>query len=254
MPAKGLAHEGLSLLFQRDGVSSACIVYGSKDQVHGTFRRKLKEATCPFRQTKPHSPWQNTAEVAIRELKRGAARKMSRTGSPKALWDDCLELESYIRSNTARGIFVLNGQVQETLMSRETADIGVICELGWYDWVKFRDTSETFPNDKAVLGRYLGPSIDVGPVLTAKILKMNGTVVYRSTYRALNDDELNSPTEKAISAKFNEQIRLKIGPRASTDDFKELNIEETPTYDSYEVHLNPHLRRLSPRLRSVIGS
>ena len=40
-----------------------------------------------------------------------------------------------------------------------------------------------------MLGRYLGPAIDVGPALTAKILKANGEVVYRSTYRALTDVE-----------------------------------------------------------------
>jgi len=88
MSQKGLAHEGLSLLFQRDGVPSACIVDGSKEQVQGVFRRKFKEAACQLRQTEPHSPWQNAAEGAIRELKRGAARKMSKTGSPKALRDD----------------------------------------------------------------------------------------------------------------------------------------------------------------------
>jgi len=106
---------------------------------------------------------------------------MSKTGSPKALWDNCLELGSYIRSNTAHDIFALNGQVPETMVSGETVDISKICELGWYDWVKIRDTSEAFPNDKVILGRYLGPSIDVGPALSAKILKMNGTVVCRST-------------------------------------------------------------------------
>ena len=45
MSQKGLAHEGLSLLFQRDDVPSACIVDGSKQQVQGggAFHRKLKE-------------------------------------------------------------------------------------------------------------------------------------------------------------------------------------------------------------------
>ena len=158
---------------------------------------------------------------------------MSKTGSPKALWDDCLVLKSYIRSNTAPDIYSLNGQVPETVMSGETADISFICELGWYDWVKFRDTSEAFPNDKVVLGRYLGPSIDVGPALTAKILKMNGTIVYRSTYRGLNDDERNSAIEQAMRDKFDNQIRSKVGPGTSTDSYKELNLEATPTYDLY---------------------
>ena len=63
-------------------------------------------------------------------------------------------------------------------MSGETSDISQFCELEWYEWVKFRDTAMQFPEDDLVLGRYLGPSIDVGPALTAKILKSNGEVVH----------------------------------------------------------------------------
>ena len=69
--------------------------------------------------------------------------------------------------------------------------------------------------------------------MTAKILKMNGTVVYRSTYRGLNEDERNSAVEKAMRDKVDDQIRSKVGPGTSADSFKELNIEVTPTYDPY---------------------
>ena len=100
--------------------------------------------------------------------------------------------------------------------------------------MKFRDTNETFPNDKVVLSRYLGPSIDVGLALTAKILKMNDTVVYRSTYRGLNEDGRNSAVEQAMRDKFDDQIRSNVGPGTSTDSLKELNVEATPTYDPYE--------------------
>ncbi len=102
MQHKSDAHEALSLLFQRDGVPPACIVDGSKEQVKGEFRRKLKEASCQLKQTEPYSPWQNAAEGNIRELKKGAGRKMIKSGSPKRLWDDCLVLELYIPSNTAQ--------------------------------------------------------------------------------------------------------------------------------------------------------
>ena len=53
----------------------------------------------------------------------------------------------------------------------------------------FRDQPVAFPDDNPVLGRYLRPAIDVGPALTAKTLKANGEVVYRSAYRALTDVE-----------------------------------------------------------------
>ena len=64
------------------------------------------------------------------------------------------------------------GQVPETIMTRDTADISRICQFGWYDWVMYYDHT-TFPDDKALLGQYLGPAIDVGLMLTAKILKPN---------------------------------------------------------------------------------
>ena len=124
---------------------------------------------------------ENDAEEGICELKRGSGRKTTKTKSPKMLWDDCLELEAYIRSNTALDIFELDGMTPKTKMLGETYDITTFCEFGWYQWVYFRDTSVTFPGDKLVLERYCGTSIDVGPALTDKILRKNGEQVHRST-------------------------------------------------------------------------
>ena len=101
MAKKGDAHEALSLLFQRDGVPPKMISDGSKEQNLGVFKRKVTEAGCHLRQTEPESPWQMAAEGGIRELKRGSGINMTKMKSPKVLWDDCLELESYTRSNTA---------------------------------------------------------------------------------------------------------------------------------------------------------
>jgi hypothetical protein len=99
---------------------------------------------------------------------------MIKTGSPKALWDHCIELEALIRSSTSNDIYMTDGEAPETIMSGSTADISHISEFGWYDWVMFRDNVPTFPDDKLVLGRYLGPATDVGSAMTAKILKSNG--------------------------------------------------------------------------------
>ena len=38
----------------------------------------------------------------------------------------------------------------------------------------YNDTTWKFPDPKFVPGRYLGPYIDVGPKMTAKILKKTG--------------------------------------------------------------------------------
>ena len=164
--------------------------------------------------TKPYSPWQNAAEGCIHKLKRGVSRKMMKNGSPKVLWDHCIELEALIRSNTSNDMYMTNGKVPETNMTGDTADISHICEFAWYDWVMFRDNIPTFSDDKLILGRYLGLATDIGSALTSKILKSNGQVVYRSTLRHLNDDEHVCPVHTANRKAYDDSIADRLGPAA----------------------------------------
>ena len=90
------AHPDLYLLFQRYGVPPKMIVDDSKDQTLGVFKRKVLEAGIHLKQTKLESPWKMAAERGTHELKRGSDRIMTKMKSPKVLWMDCLELESYI--------------------------------------------------------------------------------------------------------------------------------------------------------------
>ncbi len=87
---KGNAHEALLLMFKRDGVPPEIILDGSKEQVEGAFKRKLKEVNCHLHVTKPYSPWQQAAKGCIRELKQGVSHKMIKTGALKCLWDHCI--------------------------------------------------------------------------------------------------------------------------------------------------------------------
>jgi hypothetical protein len=116
---------------------------------------------------------------------------MIRTGAPKRLWDHCIEFEGSICSHTANDIYATGGKVSETIMKGGTADISQICEFAWYGWEMFHDTVNTiaFPNKRLTLGTYLGPAIDIGLALTAKILKQNGQYVCRLTLRHLMPKE-----------------------------------------------------------------
>ena len=127
MAKYGVAHEALSLLFQRDIVPPKMIVDSLKEQTLGVFKRKVSETGCHLRQTEPESPCQMDAEGVICELNRGSGRKMTKMKSPKLLWGDCLELESYIHSNMHLNIFELDEMTPETNMSGETSDITTIC-------------------------------------------------------------------------------------------------------------------------------
>ena len=145
----------------------------------------------------PFSTNNAAPESAIRELKKGVARQMVRAKTPKVLWDhSCVEREALVRSNTTHNLYQLNGQVPETLVNGETPDITTIAEFRWYGWVKFRDTAISFPEDPIILGRDLGPAIDIGPAYTRKILKPNGQIVHRSSVRSPTPDERKSPDEE----------------------------------------------------------
>ncbi len=83
---------GLSLLIHCDSVPPTMVFDGSKEQCKGDFKRKLRKTDCHARQTEPYSPWQQAAKGCIRELKHVVSRNVIKIGSPRLLWDHCIEL------------------------------------------------------------------------------------------------------------------------------------------------------------------
>ena len=68
-----------------------------------------------------------------------------------------------------------------------------------------------FPRGQGGLSRYLGPSIGVGPAMTAKnTMKKNGRVAHAPIYRDLTFDEFNDPEELKDRANFDDAILAKL--------------------------------------------
>jgi hypothetical protein len=107
---------------------------------------------------------------------------MLKKHSPKWLCDNCLELQVFIKSHTVGNEFWLKGKTPETMLSGEIAHISEFTEFEWYNWVKFRDKAVPYLEDKLVLGRYLGPSTDIGRAIRAKILKKNNQHNYMTLW------------------------------------------------------------------------
>ena len=86
------------------------------------------------------------------------------------------------------------------------------------------------------LGRYLGPSADIGPAMTAQILKQNGKVVHQSTFRHLTEDELASTVEIEARKAFDTNIHKKLGEPALEKDLDPKVDSDmiTPTYNLYK--------------------
>jgi hypothetical protein len=73
---------------------------------------------------------------------------------------------------------------------------------------------------------------NVGSALAAKILKLNGQTVCRSTLRHLNNKEIHCPIHQEMRRVFNETITHHLGPNATKQGFgaEDLN----PDYDFYD--------------------
>ena len=98
----------------------------------------------------------------------------------------------------------------------------------------FHDEPVRYPDDNPVLGRFLGIAIDVGPAMTAKILKFNGEVVHWSTYRGLTDAEVINQAHIKSREEFDEAIGTKFGADCSPEDFPDIALEDTPHYNKFD--------------------
>jgi Reverse transcriptase (RNA-dependent DNA polymerase) len=249
-------HESLDLFLGRYGIPEALVSDNAKSYIGGTFRKKAREAGIFCKLTDPHSPWQNRAEGEIREIKRLAGRWLVKSKSPRRLWDHCIELASLVRSHMALDMYKLQGQVPETVMMGQTADISFLCQFKWYEWIYYNDTAVQFPDQKVILGRYLGPTEpEVGSVLTAKILTKSGEIIRRNTLRSLTEQEVNCDDNRKERDSFDEKVGQRLG-----EPFKEPELESsfdvsvtTPEYEVYDDDEETKPNAL-PEIDKLVGS
>jgi hypothetical protein len=87
------------------------------------------------------------------------------------------------------------------------------------------------------LGRDLGAAVDSGPAMARKILKKNGSVMYRTSVIPITPDDIQSPTEHTERDEFDIAIEKKYGASMNKSDVKDDPYYAyflTYTYDCYE--------------------
>ena len=147
------------------------------------------------------------------------------------------------------------GQVPETIMTGNTADISHITEFAWFDLVIFQDKVPGYPNNKMTLGCYLGSATDTGSALTSKILKANGQFVCRMTVRHLDDDELQSSAHQKERQDFDKSIVTHLGPAATADDFEAKDLTPNPAYfdDTHIIDPDYEDAKITPKWVTIIS-
>ena len=73
--------------------------------IEDKFCQKLKDSACQLKQLELYTSWSIAAEREVEELKKGISCKLLLSRAPKWSWDNCLELETYIRSNIVHDIY-----------------------------------------------------------------------------------------------------------------------------------------------------
>jgi Reverse transcriptase (RNA-dependent DNA polymerase) len=206
-----LAADALNEVIRTVGVPKELVSDGARAELHGQFGKVVNEYRVKHRTTEPYSGWQNRAEAAIREIKRGIKRAMQRARSPKRLWDYCGEWVSAIRRLTAHDIPSLHDRVPCEVVEGNTPDISEYAQFDWYQYVWYHDPAVQFPDDARKIGRWVGVAHDVGSPMTFWVLPASCRVIARSTVSQLTEDELADPVIKNRIAELDLAIAEKIG-------------------------------------------
>ena len=102
------------------------------------------------------------------------------------------------------------GQAPLTATTGETADISHLVELTWYQPCWFWNPPN-LEGDQKLLGRWFGPSFDVGQAVCSEILTEKGGLRHTSSYCPLTPEELKSPIVLARLNKLDELAVQKFG-------------------------------------------
>jgi len=137
-----------------------------------------------------------------------------------------------------------DGECGATIIYGNTADISHIADFGFYDWCWFWSPKES-SQDRQQLGRWIGPSFDVGDVLCFAVLSSNGMVMHRSSVFPLTVEERNSQSVRDMKRDFTENLKSKLGDRMKgispgSNDENDKFVrpqrpkEETPEFEMYQ--------------------
>ncbi len=211
-PLRSKSEAGHALLefIQDVGIPSALHTDNAKEMTTGLWERIRKDHQIKQTVTEPFSPFQNKAEIGIKEVKKQVRHLMSKTKTPKRLWDFCAQYASDLRNLTALPLFGLHGRTPYEAVTGNTPDISEFLYFSWYQPIYYYDPSN-FPEDRELIGRFLGVAHNIGQALCFWILPKSGRPIARTTVRPITEAELQTNDVQQELKSFNASIDRKIG-------------------------------------------
>jgi len=191
MKTKSEAGHALLKFIQDIGIPSSLHTDNAKEMTSGQWDTVRKDHQIKQTVTEPFSPFQNRAEIGIKELKKHVRRLMSKTKTPKRLWDFCAQYAAEVRCLTAQPLFGLHGRTPYEVVTGNTPDISEYLQFSWYQPLFYYDPTN-FPEDRELIGRFIGVAHNVGQALCYWILPKSGRPIARTTIRPISEAELQT--------------------------------------------------------------
>ncbi|MGH3055829.1 MAG: hypothetical protein ACRDL7_12725, partial [Gaiellaceae bacterium] len=232
----------LAEFIQDVGIPRELHTDNAKEETLGRWRDVRLNCQIKQSETEAYSPWQNRAERMIKEVKKAVIRLMSRTRTPKRLWDFCTVYVCETRCLSAHPIYSLHGRTPYECVAGNTPDISEYVEFNWYQPIWYFDSSD-FPDDRRLLGRWLGVSHRIGQAMCYWILPPSGIPIARTTVQDISEQELLTDDVTNQIKAYDKQVEEKIGNAFVHDDVRDLlqqdndrsSISDEDDFDSYEI-------------------
>ena len=206
MESKSDAHLSLDSFIKSHGIMENLVVDGDPTMAYKDWKRTIREFRINQTTTEPYSPWQNKAELDVREVKHGIKRYKRRTNSPRRLWCFLGQLVSAIRGYTAYESAMLKGRCAAEHALGYTPDISQWVQHSWYENVWYSDS-----DGENKIGKWLGPAIGIGGGDCFWILPISARPIARSAVWSITPEELTVDAIKETIKTLDLAIKDRIG-------------------------------------------
>jgi Reverse transcriptase (RNA-dependent DNA polymerase) len=209
MASKSMAGEGLRQFVHDYGRPEHLTYDGAGEQCgrKTEFMKNIRKYSINHRTTERDRPNHNFAEGVIREIRKKWFRIMVRRKVPQRLWDYGLRWVCEIQNRTSNSARGLDGKCPLEKITGESVDISEYLDFGFYDWAWYKENAGL---GETKIGRWLGVSHRVGPLMSYWILTQNGRVLSRTTVQRVTNLELQTAENKARTDEFDRTIRERL--------------------------------------------
>lgn len=170
------------------------------------MEKTIREFRINQKTTEPYSPWQNRAELDVREVKRSIRTFKKKSGSPKRLRGFLGDLVATLRGYTAYDVPKLQGRCAAEHALGITPDISPWIQHEWYEDMWYRGA-----DGESRIGKWLGLASGIGGGDCFWVLPVSCRPISRSTVWGLTAEDRAGVAVQQVIKALETAIEARIG-------------------------------------------